>query len=313
MWLAPAVLMVRPERFGFNPEAAVTNVFAQEGVSGPEDSGHTGAACVPPSERARARFEVERAAEALQSAGVRVFLAADAIEPPKPDACFPNNWVSFHPDGTAVLYPMAVASRRAERRPELLEQVRTFHGTRRVVDLSALEADGAYLEGTGSLILDHAARVAFAARSPRTTTAGLSAFSKATGYRIVAFDAALDGAPVYHTNVMLALGPELVVFAPDLVAPGAARTGLLSALGDRRQLVLEAAQIRDYAANLLYLSSPAGPVAVLSRRAFAALTASQRAMLGKTVVVDIDTVETVGGGSARCLLAEVFGVDSPQP
>ena len=298
MSLAPAVLMVRPERFGFNPEAAATNVFAHAGSG---------------TEAARARFEVERAAEALQSAGVRVFLADDSPVPPKPDACFPNNWVSFHPDGTAVLYPMAVGTRRAERRPELLAQVQAFHGTRRVVDLSALEADGAYLEGTGSLILDHASRVGFAAYSPRTTAAGLKAFSEATGYRIVAFEAELDGAPVYHTNVMMALGPDLVVFAPDLVPTGAARTVLFTALAGRRQLVLEAAQVREYAANLLYLSTPSGPVAVLSRRAFAALTVAQRAFLGNTVVVDIDTVETIGGGSARCLLAEVFGVDSAQP
>jgi hypothetical protein len=309
MWLAPAVLMVCPKRFGFNPEAATTNVFAQDGASGPEDSGRTGVAAVAD----RARLEVERAAEAVRAAGVQVFLAEDSPDPPKPDACFPNNWVSFHPDGTAVLYPMAVASRRAERRRELLQQVQAFHGTRRVMDLSPLEADGAYLEGTGSLILDHAARIAYAAHSPRTTPAGLKAFSEAIGYRIVAFDAELDGAPVYHTNVMMALGPDLVVFAPDLVPSGEPRSALLTALGGRRRVVLESSQVREYAANLLYLRSTSGPVAVLSRRAFHALTVAQRGVLGRTVVVDIDTVETIGGGSARCLLAEVFGVDSPHP
>lgn len=292
--LAAAVLMVRPACFGFNAEAAATNAFA-------------GAAADAAAVADRARAEVERAAERIAAAGVRVLLGEDTPHPPRPDACFPNNWVSFHPDGTAVLYPMAVASRRAERRPELVALAGTVHRTRRVIDLSGLEAEGAYVEGTGSLILDHGARCAYAARSPRTTAAGLDAFAAATGYRVVAFDAALDGAPVYHTNVLMALGPDRVVYAPALVPPGAERDALERALGGRTRIALEPAQIRSYAANLLYLQGAAGPVAVLSRTAHAALTAAQREAVGAAVVVDIDTVEAVGGGSARCLLAEVFG------
>lgn len=292
--LAAAVLMVRPACFGFNAEAAATNVFA-----GP-------AAASADAVAARARAEVERAADAIAAVGVRVLLGDDTPDPPRPDACFPNNWVSFHPDGTAVLYPMAVASRRAERRPELLALAAPVHGTRRTVDLTGMETVGAFLEGTGSLILDHGARRAYAARSPRTTPRGLAAFAEATGYRVVAFDAALDGAPVYHTNVVMALGPDRVVYAPTLIPAGAERDALERALGGRQRLALEPAQVRSYAANLLYLRGSGGPVAVLSRRAHDALTVAQRAWLGACVVVDIDTVEDVGGGSARCLLAEVF-------
>ena len=298
MRLAPAVLMVRPACFGYNPEAAETNVFARQGLLDVAGA---------------ARREIDRAVEVLRDAGVRVVLVEDTPDPPKPDAVFPNNWVSFHPDGTVVLYPLAVASRRPERRSDILRAVRPWHGTTGLVDLSDLEKRGAYLEGTGSLLLDHDARMAWAALSPRTTRPGLEVFVDRFGYDVVVFEAVLDGAPLYHTNVGMALGPQLAVLALPLVTPGAARDALLASLSGREILSIGPEQVRDYAGNLLFLATPAGPAAVMSRRAEAAFTRAQLGRLGRRVVLDIDTIETVGGGSARCLLAEIFPASAPAP
>lgn len=291
MRLASAVVMVRPAAFGYNPEAAASNVFAREPTSG-----IAGAAL----------REFDAAVEGLRGAGVTVVVVEDSPLPVKPDAVFPNNWVSFHPGGTAVVYPMAVASRRPERRQTLLDAVYPLHRTREVIDLTPLESTGGFLEGTGSLILDHEARTAWAALSPRTTLRGLATFADRTGYRVLVFEAALDGVPVYHTNVVMALGPEVAVLGLPAVRPGAACDALLASLGGRSLVVLEADQLREYAGNLLFLETPTGPAAVLSRRANAALTRTQRAAIGPRIVLDIEVIERVGGGSARCMLGEVF-------
>ncbi len=297
MVLAPAVLLVRPACFGFNAEAAATNRFARAEAT--------------PGVAARARGELDQAAERIRAAGVRVIVAEDSPDPPKPDAVFPNNWVSFPPGGGTVLYPMAPPSRRAERRDAVVELARGVGWRRRLLDLTGLEASGGFLEGTGSLVLDHDARSGFAARSPRTTEAGIAAFEAKTGYRILRFESALDGVAIYHTNVMLALGPAVALVGTSLVGGG--REPLLEhlAASGRRILELEGAQVAGFAANVLWLAGPDGPVVVMSRRAEAALTRDQLVAMGPRVVVDIPTIEDVGGGSARCLLAEVFAAGPP--
>lgn len=291
MRLASTVLMVRPASFGFNAEAAETNRFARAGMEAP-------------AERARAEFDA--AVVRLREAGIRVCVAEDTASPPKPDAVFPNNWVSFGPDGGTVLFPMAPVSRRAERRNEIVALVRGAGWRDHCVDLTGLEASGGFVEGTGSLVLDHAGATGFAARSPRTTEAGISAFERATGYRITCFEAWYGGAPVYHSNVVLALGPGVAVVALALVEEG--REALVEALraGGRDLVEIDAEQVAAYAGNLLWLEGAEGPVVAMSRSAEAAFTAAQRARLGRRVVLDIPTIEAAGGGSARCMLAEVF-------
>ena len=288
MVLASTVLMVRPAAFGFSEQAAASNVFQQRDDGGAD------------AVQARALAEFDGVVASVRAAGVTVRVVDDTDQPQKPDAVFPNNWVSWRPGPTpaAVVYPMAVPSRRAERRRDVLPAA--------VLDLSGLEAEGAFVEGTGSLVYDHDARLAFACRSPRTTDAGVSAVCRALGYTPVIFDCAVDGVPVYHTNVVLALGPGWAVWFRAGMPDDATRDAVAAALGDRALLALTADQVHHYCGNLLALQGPDGPVTVLSRTAWAAFTPAQRARLGSLCIVDIPTIERVGGGSARCMLAEMY-------
>lgn len=283
------VLMVRPAAFGYSSEAAATNVFQQRPEATPEEVSST------------AIREFDRMVELLSEEGIQVIVAEDSVSPPKPDAVFPNNWVSWQADGPVVLYPMAVPSRRAERRAEVLAKVEAVTGPRRVVDLSGLETQGAFVEGTGSLVLDRRTRRAYAGISPRTTARGVQAACEVLGYKPVFFASELDGAPVYHSNVVLSVGPNWALWYPSFKG----NLGVMRSLAGKWVLQLEAAQVREYAANVLALEGRHGPVTVASRRAAEALTADQRAVIGRMRVVDIPTIERVGGGSARCMMAEV--------
>ena len=219
---ADAVLMVRPARFGANPETADSNRFQQTG---------SGAAR---GDAAAAEREFDGLVEHLRAAGVEVHVADDTPVPAKPDACFPNNWVTFHADGSVVLYPMMAPSRRAERREAPIEQLRQA-GFRvaRTIDLSPLEARAEFLEGTGSLVLDRCHHIAYACRSPRTTTAALGEFAAKLGYRTVAFDATgPDGRPAYHTNVMMAIGSNFAVVCSAAIGDPAERAAVLRELAD---------------------------------------------------------------------------------
>lgn len=297
---ADAVLMVRPARFGWNPETADSNRFQRSGIA--------------PGDAAAALGEFDGLAARLDEAGVEVVVASDSPEPVKPDACFPNNWVSFHGDGSVVLYPMMAPSRRAERRTEPVAEVerRGFRVTR-TVDLGVLESRGEFLEGTGSLVLDRRRRIAYACRSPRTTAGALAEFSAALGYRIVAFEAlGPDGRPAYHTNVMMAIGEGFAVMCADAIPDPARRAAVLTELGrDGGEVIeIDAAEMNGFAGNLLALSARDGaPLIALSGTALAALAPGKRRRLerhGAIVAVDIPTIERLGGGSVRCMLAEVF-------
>lgn len=290
MKLASSVLLVRPAAFGFSEEAAATNVFQRRSALGPD-------AVVQ-----RARDEVDAVAAALRAAGVDVTVAEDTAEPPKPDAAFPNNWFSAEEGGLAVLYPMAVGCRRAERRSEILAALPGFH---LFMDLAPLEAQGAYLEGTGSLALDRERKVAFACLSPRTTPEALDAFADALGFEIVRFRATLGGKDIYHTNVVLALTPSAAVLGVECVEEPAPLIAALEATG-REIVAVTADQLRSFAGNILALQGRDGPIVLMSRTAHAAFTPAQLAKLPPPVVVDIPTIEEVGGGSARCMVAELW-------
>lgn len=286
MTLTSSVLMVRPAAFGFSEEAAASNVFQQRPDLGPA------------SVATLAVQEFDRVVVQLRGAGITVRVVEDGEEPQKPDAVFPNNWVSWMPDGAAVVYPMAVPSRRAERRGDILPAM--------VSDHSALEVTGAFVEGTGSLVFDHANRVAYACRSPRTVESGVRIVCGSIGYDTVLFDASLDAAPVYHTNVVLALGPDWAVWFGAGAAVGRAAVEHALQRSGRTLIQIDERQVRAYCGNVLVLRGSSGPVTVMSRTASTALSAGQRDRMGPAVIVDIPTIEQVGGGSARCMLAEVF-------
>ena len=297
-----AVLMIRPATFYSNPETIGTNPF-QHAVSAPRAN-----------TLAAAQAEFDAAATALSDAGIEVVVAEADPAADTPDALFPNNWFSTHSDGRVALYPMAVPNRRRERRVDLLRSIAAQRGLqlRSVVDLSGLEEQGSFVEGTGSLILDRPHRLAYACRSARTHDAAVEAFCEAFGYRSVLFDAHDEtGRAIYHTNVMMAVGAELAVLASSLVAPGAGLRRVFDALESSGKVLLDlsAEQVNDFAGNILFLEGAAGPVVAISRRALASLSRAQRLLLeqhARPVVCAVETIEHLGGGGIRCMLAELF-------
>jgi hypothetical protein len=296
--------MVRPARFAFNPQTAASNAFQTPSPPQSDDS-------VAAQESALREFD-SLAAE-LVRAGVAVIAAEDTLSPVKPDAVFPNNWVSFHHDGTVVLYPMLAANRRWERREELVEQVTREGGFRitRTVDLSYREEQGKYLEGTGSLVLDRAQGVAYAALSPRTDLDVLGEFAQQLDYDLVTFDAFDSrGKPVYHTNVLMAVGSRFAVLCGDAITDRGHRDAVSAKLRATGHEVLEISmnQMIRFAGNILELTSPSGTVIAMSTTAWKSFDAPQRRILeghGSVVAAGIPVIEGLGGGGVRCMLAEI--------
>ena len=297
---AAAVLMIRPARFGANPETAASNRFQQGGAAQDAPLG--------------ARREFDGLAARLAHAGVAVHVVEDTPVPAKPDACFPNNWVSFHDDGSVVLYPLLAASRRLERRDEAIDVLRRAgYRITRTIDLSGWEQRGEFLEGTGSLVLDRCHRIAYACWSPRTTPAALADFAARLGYRIVSFDARGPGdQAIYHTNVLMAIGARFAVLCADAIPDRAQREAVLRELeqSGHEPLVISVAQMNGFAGNLLALSAgDGGPLIAMSDAAWNCLAALERRTLerhGGIVTAPIPTIERHGGGSVRCMIAEVF-------
>lgn len=302
MQTSTSVLMVRPARFGFNPHTAATNAF-QSHLTGlnPEEISQ------------KAKEEFDQFVTMLRDKGIRVLVAADTWAPEKPDAVFPNNWISMHADGRVVLYPMQAESRRAERRPDILELLRQDYEVKEVIDLSAAEKRGRYLEGTGSMILDHDHRLAYACLSPRTDRKLLEDFCHQFNYQALAFHA-FDhtGGPVYHTNVMLCIGHQFALLAPDTIRDEEERYQVLSALRDTGHEVISITmdQLRHFAGNMLEVENEAGEhFLVMSQQARLSLQPDQVQAIEKyaeILAAPLDTIEQIGGGSARCMMAEIF-------
>jgi len=295
---ADAVLMIRPARFAANPETASSNRFQATARTDAEVA-------------ARAAREFDGLAVALAAAGVSVHAFAGARDAALPDEVFPNNWVSFHADGTVVLYPLLAPNRRRERRPELIDALRE-HGYRvaRVVDLTPFERRDQYLEGTGSLVLDRVDRVAYACRSPRTHDAPLAELGRVLGYETRSFDAAdRDGHAIYHTNVLLSIGTRFAVLCSSALRDEVERRQIVGRLAEHREVIdLSFDQLHAFAGNLLELRAGDSPVIALSATALASLREPQRRALaahGELVVADVGTIEKHGGGSVRCMLAEI--------
>jgi hypothetical protein len=305
---AGAVLMIRPAAFDYNPETAGTNSLQRQAG----DAGARG-------NNVRAKEEFQRVVRALESEGVTVCALDDTPLPPKPDAVFPNNWVTFHADGTVVLYPMFAENRRRERRKDLIDAVADATGFKvsRVLDLTHHEEQGRCLEGTGSLVLDHANRVAYACVSPRTHPAVIEEWSQELGYEPVVFRAVdRGGSPIYHTNVLMCIGERLVVVGTGAIVPQD-RGHVLEWLKGTGREVIEIGhnEIERFAGNMLELASwdeALGDYRVLAmsacaRESLSAETFARLSACTDTVLaVPIPTIEKLSGGSVRCMLAEVF-------
>jgi hypothetical protein len=294
--------MVRPAAFGFNPQTSASNAFQQVGASGGEID-----------QQGRALREFDGLAAALDRAGVEVIVAADTAAPIKPDAVFPNNWVSFHPDGTVVLYPMLAPNRRLERREGLIEEAARDGSFRiaRTIDLSYREAEAKFLEGTGSMVLDRARRTAYACLSPRTDLDVLGEFAQQLDYELVTFEA-FDpaGKAVYHTNVLMAVGARFAVVCGAAITEPRHRAAVFAKLQASGHEIVDISleQMQQFGANLLELAAADGSVIALSTTAWRSLDAAQRRILeshGSIITAAIPTIERSGGGGVRCMLAEI--------
>jgi hypothetical protein len=299
---AATVLLVRPAAFGANPETEASNSF--QATEAPATRQLVSRAALE---------EFEAVTQRLAAAGIDIEVADDTPVPQKPDAIFPNNWLSTHADGTVVLYPMMAPSRRLERRPEILEALARERGlfVKRVIDLSQFEAQGKFLEGTGSLVLDRMNRIAYASLSPRAHRDALSEFAVRMGYEVIAFRATDNkGLAIYHTNVMMSLGTEFAVICSECIEESS-RGRVLASLRATRASIIEVSrsQMGLFACNILEVKAGRDERAVLMSATAARtlrLEDSPPPGVDTIVSIDIPTIERYGGGSLRCMLAEIF-------
>jgi len=300
--LAAAVLMIRPVCFHSNPLTADSNRFQGKTEANPNQ------------QQLAAAEEFDDLARTLIDAGVEVIAIDDTPDPITPDSIFPNNWVSFHADGSVVLYPMEAANRRPERRTDILDSLVRDHGFHigRVVDLTAHEAQGKHLEGTGSMVLDRVHRVAYACLSSRTDLDVLGDFAQQLDYEIVAFDAAdKDGMAIYHTNVLMNVGESLAVICDECIVRDEPREAVLQSLKQSGHdiVTLSFEQMDAFAGNMLELRTLAGErLLAMSEQARQSLTDAQLSVIeanARIISAPIDCIEASSGGSVRCMLAEI--------
>jgi hypothetical protein len=298
---ASRVILIRPTGFGFDPGTAITNAFQQH--------------LTDVDVRLRAEEEFDLLLGALDRCGIGTTVL-DPADPNAPNAVFPNNWFSTHENGTLVLYAMCSPSRRSERDPAFDKTLeREGFEVKKVMDMSPLEKSEKFLEGTGSLVIDRGRNIVYAAIGPRTSERGINLWCGAMGAAPVTFQATMDGTlagqPVYHTNVLMSIGESFVLACLEALPYPVDRDDLWAELdrSDREIIPITIDQMHHYCGNLLELRSTKGNFIFLSETAFQALKPDQRISLEKVaqlVPVAIPTIEAVGGGSVRCMIAENF-------
>lgn len=296
------LMMVRPAHFGFNPETAVNNHFQKKMHAG--DVNETAK---------QAREEFDEFVSALRSNEIDVLVFEDTIEPKTPDAVFPNNWISFHQGGTMVTYPMYAPSRREERRSDILQYFKDNYQIGKQLNYDRFEAEDLYLEGTGSMILDRVSKIAYACRSMRTSDKLFNDFCADLGYTSVLFDSSDESEqPIYHTNVIMCVATSTVVICLESVKDPIQRANLEKSIIDSGKAIVEITleQVHAFAGNMLQVENKKGELfIIMSRTAYDALTDEQKEALSvdsNIIAVQIPLIEQLGGGSARCMLAEVF-------
>ena len=295
------ILMIRPANFGFNAETATSNSFqaADENIAAAEIA-------------KMAIEEFDNVLAELLRRNVDVFTVEDTPEPVKPDAVFPNNWISFHEDGQLVVYPMMSRSRRQEIREDIIEGLQSIFQVNEVWRMDQA-TPGENLEGTGSMVLDRANGIAYACRSMRTSEKLFKDFCQHFNFRPVMFDAYYtDGLPIYHTNVILALTKHAAIVCLDAINDPSQAKQVREALSGSGKAVLEIdlKQVAQFAANMLQIEVPdSRPILLMSETALPTLSDGHLQTLKKEseiVSVSIPTIEKYGGGSIRCMLAEIF-------
>jgi hypothetical protein len=293
------ILMIKPVNFNFNEETAVNNSFQSASSD----------AAVP----AKAAAEFDNFVDLLRQNGILVMVVEDTPLPHTPDSVFPNNWISFHSDGTLVLYPMYAKNRRLERKQHVLQSIEHAFRVNKIIDLSSYESTPAFLEGTGSMVLDRDHRIAYACLSPRTNQLVLEEFCKAMGYSSVCFTAVDDHAlPIYHTNVMMCVADSYAVICLDSISAIAEKEMLISEItkSGKQIIPISYSQMNHFAGNMLQVHNVRNEkLLVMSTQAYHYLTDEQLKQLNtynRIIHADISTIESNGGGSARCMMAEIF-------
>ncbi len=292
------ILMIRPVDFKFNAQTAGNNKF-QEATS--QDNIQT-----------EALAEFDGFVALLRSNGVDVTVIDDTLQPETPDSIFPNNWVSFHEDGSVYLYPMFSENRRLERRKDIVDTIAQKFELSHVSDLSFFEQQGRFLEGTGSIVLDRSNKIAYACISIRTDEDVLQNFCSLTGFTPIAFHAVDESEfPIYHTNVMMCIGDKFAVVCLDSIPNPREKEKVIQSLSATGKELIEISfdQMNHFAGNMLEVNDKAGQnLLVMSEQAYLSLKAEQIASLSKyakIIYAPLYMIEKNGGGSARCMLAEV--------
>lgn len=290
--------MIRPVNFAFNAETAVNNAFQ---VAGETDQ-----------VQETARREFDGFADLLRENGVDVTVVEDTPVPYTPDSIFPNNWISFHADGSILLYPMFAPNRRAERKPHVLEALADRFAIRQTLDLTGFEHQNLFLEGTGSMVLDRDQQIAYACLSPRTDRTVLEDFCTKMHYRSVIFDAVdASGQPIYHTNVMMCVADRYVVICLDSIPDIRQRQQVSDSITQSGKVIIPISldQMAHFAGNMLQVQNASGErLLIMSSQAFHSLNEAQLQQLtafNRILHAPLHTIESNGGGSARCMLAEI--------
>jgi hypothetical protein len=305
--IASSIMMIRPVAFRFNEQTAVNNYYQQvlEGVTTDQV-------------QEQAQNEFDTFVEKLRAKGVEVVVVEDTLEPNTPDSIFPNNWISFHQDGRVALYPMCAENRRLERREDILTILKEEHNfsINEVIDFSHYESEDIFLEGTGSMLLDRVNKIVYVALSLRTDAKIVEDFCEKFGYKAVAFTSnqtvGTERLAIYHTNVMMCLAESFAVLCADTVDDEAERKALIDSLKatGKEVVYITEAQKHRFAGNMLQVQSKTGEkYLVMSTSAHQSLSPEQVEQIEKKCQIlssSLDTIEACGGGSARCMMAEIF-------
>ena len=295
------ILLIKPSNFTFNSETAASNAFQKNSTETQELVSKN------------VLNEFETFVTTLKSKGINVTVVDDTPSPPKPDAIFPNNWISFHEDGTVVLYPMFAPNRRLERRRDVIDLIKKDYTITKIVDFSPYESKNVFLEGTGSIVFDHQNKIAYACLSPRTNKELLIDLCYYINYKPVYFFAYdKGGKQIYHTNVMMCIAEKFVAICMDSITDKKEKEMLRNSFLTTGHVLIDISfeQMNNFAGNMLALQTIEDKnILVLSQSADDSLTTAQKEQIKshcELVPLSIKTIETIGGGSARCMIAEIF-------
>jgi hypothetical protein len=301
MQITDTILMIRPAGFRYNEETALSNHFQQTTAHSPKTL------------QQLAAREFDAMVQVLRNHDVNVIVIDDTPHPAKPDAIFPNNWISTNAAGVIAVFPMQAASRRLERRQDIIDQLKNDFDVADVQDWSPYECDNHFLEGTGSMVLDHQHKIIYACLSPRTHQVVVEKFASAQGYRAITFTAHDEnGGEIYHTNVMMCIGEGFAVLCPKAITDHDERVAVAQLLETtaHENIFITHEQMNAFGGNMLHIKNKHGQkLIVMSQKAFAVLEEDKKERLqkyGKLLPIDVSTIEQVEGGSVRCMMAEVF-------